>query len=239
MEDAIKRELEELKEASLSGRAEDEYEYGIHLMMFSDDTDEALKYLNSAQDKGLNDAIYSVGLYYENQGDIKKALEYYDKLIDKGSAYGYRAYGDLYYFGELGKVDKIKAKEFYEKGSDPLLTEYYVCLFELGRMYRRGDGVKENFDKAVYYFSLAENEFDDPEIALCLGEAYLLGKGGKEKDLKVAEDYLFEFSIDVSGDEEDEDLIDDFTELISKADDEFKEHLFKRIEEAEKEEYEE
>lgn len=236
MEDAIKKELEELKEASLSGRAEDEYEYGIHLMMFTEDRDEAFKYLSSAAEKGLNDAIYSVGLYFENQGDIKKAKEYYDKLIDKGSAYGYRAYGDLYYFGEIGEENKAKAKEFYEKGTDPLLTEHYVCLFELGRMYRRGDGVKENFDKAVYYFSLAEKEFDDPEISLCLGEAYLLGKGGKEKDLEVALDYLFEFSLDVSGDEDDEDLIEDFTELIAQADDEFKERLFQRIEEAENEE---
>ena len=123
MEDAIKKELEELKEASLSGRAEDEYEYGIHLMMFSDDTDEvssiitviddskvdfnkAGKYSVSitASDSSGNQSNAELQLYVYEDYSKEDVIAHLDEMFDnKYYSFGYQDFSseDLYVYDSL------------------------------------------------------------------------------------------------------------------------------------------
>ena len=232
-EQIIEKQLNELKEKALASKdAKDEYEYGIHLVMF-EKYEEGFKFLKSASDKGLDDAKYSLGLYYENgigdETSFTKAKELYEELIESNSAYGYKGLGDLYFFGNIDKnPNKAKGIELYKKGIKEGVKDSYVCHFDLGLVYKYGDGVKKDKSKAFYHMSKAYESMDDPEIDLTLGEAYLFGINGAEKDLVKAHDHLLEFSSHVS--EEDRDLMNEFNDITSRCkDEEFLDKLYEDI----------
>ena len=232
-EQIIEKQLNELKEKALASKdAKDEYEYGIRLVMF-EKYEEGFKFLKSASDKGLDDAKYSLGLYYENgigdETSFTKAKELYEELIESNSAYGYKGLGDLYFFGNIDKnPNKAKGIELYKKGIKEGVKDSYVCHFDLGLVYKYGDGVKKDKSKAFYHMSKAYEFMDDPEIDLTLGEAYLFGINGAEKDLVKAHDHLLEFSSHVS--EEDRDLMNEFNDITSRCkDEEFLDKLYEDI----------
>ena len=240
-EKMVEEELNELKEKALASKdAKDEYEYGIHLVMF-ERYEEGFKFLKSASDKGLSDAKYSLGLYYENgigdETSFDKAKELYEELIDENSAYGYKGLGDLYFFGNIGKTpNKTKGIELYKKGVRDGVKDAYVCHFDLGLVYKYGDGVKRDPSKAFFHMSKAYESMDDPEIDLTLGEAYLYGINGAEKDLVKAHDHLLEFSTHIN--QEDKDLINEFNDITARCKDkEFLDKLFEDIKHEEEHEH--
>ena len=95
---------------------------------------------------------------------------------------------------------------------------------------------KRDASKAFYHMSKAYESMDDPEIDLTLGEAYLYGINGAEKDLAKAHDHLLEFSTHIN--QEDKDLINEFNDITARCTDkEFLDKLFEDIKHEEEHEH--
>ncbi|MBD3638414.1 MAG: tetratricopeptide repeat-containing protein [Crocinitomicaceae bacterium] len=58
------------------------YKYGSCLVMVTDKTDEALKYLLKAEEMGKKDedVAFFIGRAYEKKGEYEKALKYYERF---------------------------------------------------------------------------------------------------------------------------------------------------------------
>ena len=226
-----------LKDLADKGDKFYEYEYAMELLS-NEEYEEAIKYLESSQSKGYEDAIYCLGLCYEEgiyfEKDIDKAKAQYNKLIEMNSGYGYKGLADLLFYSDSSKEEKEEALELYNKGTNKEYNNYFYCDYELGIIYKRGLFVKKDLDKAVKYFLSAQEMMDDPEMSLTLGFAYLNGTNGLNKDLDKAHDLLLDFMSFVSDD--DEELLKEFKTLIKKTkNDEFFDKLYKDMEHLEEE----
>jgi len=74
-------------------------------------------------------------------------------LMDKGNAEAFNMLAGLHSHGELGLTqDYQKANELWLKGGELGCAEAY---YNLGIVYRRGEGVEIDDKKAIYYYELA------------------------------------------------------------------------------------
>lgn len=231
-QEVLEENLSYLKGLADKGDKFYEYEYAMALLT-NEHYEEATKYLELSASKGYEDAIYCLGLCYEQgmyyEEDIDKAKELYNKLIDMNSGYGYKGIADLLFYSSSTDEEKMEALEIYKKGTNKDFNNYFYCDFELGIIYKRGLFVKKDLDKAVKHFLSAYEMMDDPEISLTLGSSYLTGSNGLEKDINKAHDLLLDFMLYAT--EDDEDLLKEFKALTKKANnDEFFEKLYKDAE---------
>ena len=133
-------------------------------------------------------ALYNVGMNLISKSldftdeERKKAVEYLSLSGDFGLTVSYENAADIYDYGLLGEVNGEKAYEFFLKGAESFeFTDWYD---NVGYCYEEGVGVKQDYDKAFYYYELATH--DGSEIAwFDLGRMYEEGKG-VEKDLGKA-----------------------------------------------------
>ncbi|WP_163564693.1 tetratricopeptide repeat protein [Helicobacter suis] len=85
--------------------------------------------------------------------DYHKALEYYQKAVDGGSAMACYNLGIIYKNRGYGvEQDYQKALEYFKKAADMGSALAYESL---GGMYENGEGVEKDLQKAEEYFKKA------------------------------------------------------------------------------------
>ena len=130
--------------------------------------------------------MVSIGVSLEDMEDYDKSVKYYEKQVEEGGTCKYDAFYGLakaYRFG-LGKEKNFsKALDLYQQSAG---NGDILAMVDLGEMYFHGDGVKEDYDIANYWFEKAANSYDGNWCAFAhLGMAYHRG-WGKEIDFSKA-----------------------------------------------------
>jgi hypothetical protein len=101
-------------------------------------------------------------MYYKGIG-IKqsdpKALEWYNKAVQKRHGPAYYLMGNLHAYGILVKRDMNKAKEFWAKALNPMKASAQKgeqwAQVKLGKMYANGEGVKKDPILAYAWWNVA------------------------------------------------------------------------------------
>ncbi|WP_104740438.1 SEL1-like repeat protein [Helicobacter bizzozeronii] len=158
----IKKALQYFKQSALMGNVEaciilgGMYESGRDV---SKDTQKAIEYYQKAGEGGNKDGYLVIAdMYVIGDGvpqDDQKALEYYQKSyhnnVDAYEALG-RAYSS-YAVGMPPSVKNIpKALKYLKKAAELGSMDAYVVL---GDMYKRGEGVPKDEQKAMHYYDKA------------------------------------------------------------------------------------
>ena len=121
------------------------------------------------------------------KGERKAAFYLMRSLAKDGDEIIYCELGNLYELGGDGiEIDYAKAKKWYEKSLEIAGDPWGA--YALGRLYYNGNGVKQDYETAMYYFDLAEKT-DLTIASLMLGRMYRYGFG-TEKNNEIAIKYL-------------------------------------------------
>ena len=128
--------------------------------------------------------LYQAGKAAYDAGDYAKAMEYYRRAADAGSADGLRSIGNLYANGEGVEVDPKKAREYYDLAAAQGDAKSF---YNIAILYQYGEGERQDTGKAVeYYLKSGEMGFADAWTAL----AYIYQYGdGVEPDIGKAVEY--------------------------------------------------
>ncbi|KAJ4297272.1 ERAD-associated protein [Collariella sp. IMI 366227] len=135
---------------------------------------------------------------------IEDIIEYLDLMSQKGDFKASFNLGRIYYEGQRG-LDKnlplarkyfVDVTQKYWKKNRPIdnpkpgldKTAGKAAGF-IGRMYMRGEGVEQNFDRAKFWFERGANKLKDPQSQHGLGLLYLNGYGVKA-DIIQATDFF-------------------------------------------------
>ena len=111
------------------------------------------KYVEAVGEEGY----VSLGNAYGNVGDGEKMMEWYQKAADLGYSDAYGNIGMAYVYG-LGGIpqDGEKAVEYLEKGYE---NGWQYGAFALGELYRQGEIVRKDLNKAVaWYEKIADTD---------------------------------------------------------------------------------
>ena len=129
---------------------------------------------------------YKLGEEYEAKKDYLNALKYYLIAAENGSGKAWTSLGDLYYSGKGIEINKKKAFECYDKGSE--LSDY-GAIGSLAVCYINGDGVNKNFDKGYMLLEKAAEAGNNNAIDN-LGYIYWKGIGSIKKDENIAQKWF-------------------------------------------------
>jgi TPR repeat protein len=122
------------------------------------DKEEGIKLLFDSTKSKTDRSYYYYGRFLEEQGDLKKALEYYsDNTVPKGSAR---------VFSEVKINNKLKKYGFFQKNSwlkytavSGNLYDSISCpelLFDLGTCFIKGEGTKKDYKYGKKLQNMAE-----------------------------------------------------------------------------------
>ncbi|KAI5467283.1 hypothetical protein BGZ63DRAFT_346511 [Mariannaea sp. PMI_226] len=162
----------------------------------------------SASSAGMN--AYKANPASDANAAIDDVIEYLDLMSQKGDSKASYNLGRIYYEGERGldRNTPLARKYFFLVASrywkrDGRVLENYKQGIEsiaskaagyLGRMYLRGDGVSQNFERARFWFELGVSQ-GDAQSQYGLGLMSLRGYGAKKENVKFAME-LFKKSAD-------------------------------------------
>ncbi len=97
---------------------------------------------------------------YQNK-DFETAIKYYEKAANAGNVIALSNLGYCYYYGRSIPVDKMKAKEYWDKAA---IFGDIAAIYKLGDMYRNGD-LEENPDYShALYLRAFELALDAEDI---------------------------------------------------------------------------
>lgn len=135
---------------------------------------ESLKWAQKAVNAGNADGYWALALASEHgrgvKKDDKKAVEYYIKGAELGSAACQHSYGCRLINGQGVKKDAKAALKLFEQSAD---QGYGLACKALGHMYETGEGVEPDFDKELAYFEKAcEAEPHNAELLRHVGYQY-------------------------------------------------------------------
>jgi TPR repeat protein len=138
---------------------------------------EALPLLHEAAANGNGEAMYNLGLAYDNgwgvPKDYSKAKEWYEKSAAAGNGHAMGRLGFLYEDGRGVPKDYAEAKEWYEKGAATGAGDAMACI---GFLYGKGWGVPQDFAKEKEWYEKSAATGDG--IAMYnLGLLYGTGRG--------------------------------------------------------------
>jgi TPR repeat protein len=120
------------------------YNYSLALPAYSRACDGAVA-------KGCDDLAYMYRQGYGVTADYAQAMTLYARACDMGEASDCEVVGSWSETGTGdGKVDYAKAAVYFAKGCD---KNNSLSCSNLGELYRRGDGVEKNIDKAKTLFN--------------------------------------------------------------------------------------
>ncbi|WP_162983240.1 tetratricopeptide repeat protein, partial [Helicobacter mehlei] len=85
---------------------------------------------------------YKMAKSYDENKDYSKALQYYQKAAEMGSANAYTDLGLMYAKGEGVAKDYSKALQYYQKAAEMGSADAYN---KLGLMYDMGEGVEQDY----------------------------------------------------------------------------------------------
>lgn len=126
---------------------------------------DALKWLEKAKPykNEIGQFCTWVGKSFEENNNISKTKEWYDRAISNGESYGYRYLAQLYErnTAELPDETHLKAFECWSKFAE---TNVYG-LYRVGRYYEEGKISTPNIDKAMQFYRLAA-EKDSGTVSL-------------------------------------------------------------------------
>eukprot|EP01129_Flabellula_baltica_P002013 TRINITY_DN1188_c0_g1_i12.p1 TRINITY_DN1188_c0_g1~~TRINITY_DN1188_c0_g1_i12.p1 ORF type:complete len:464 (-),score=132.12 TRINITY_DN1188_c0_g1_i12:18-1409(-) len=153
----------------------DMYQQGT---VVTQNNENAIKYLTKAS-KTVPDAMVSLGLLkYNGIGcdvDYIEAFELFEKAahLDHGKAM--KLMGYMYYYGDHdnGIPHLGLAFDMFKAAYDVGLKD---CALNLGKMYASGEGIEQDFTKAIEYLKEAAS-LDISEAMLIMGEMYHDGEG--------------------------------------------------------------
>lgn len=126
--------------------------------------------------------MHQKGLHVEK--DYKEAIKCFTKAADQGFGKANYNLGVMHEEGEGVEKDKQKAFDYYKLGADQCCVE---SLHHLGYAYKNGwYGVKQNYKKAIEYFTKAANQgYSYSQYALAM--MHHLGEGVDKDDNKALE----------------------------------------------------
>ena len=181
---------------------------------------EAMKWFELAAAKGSAPAMIESGLLYSNrrqQGDDRKALEYFLQAANTGDRRGKYLAGECFYFGKGAPVDLAKAVDFLQEAAalhepramdllgthfrklrqfdqarkyyeDAAAEGYPLSLSNLGVLYMNGEGVQRSPEIAANLFKQGA-EKGDPN-GMCFYAGCLVEGLGLQKDSKAAAEWF-------------------------------------------------
>lgn len=162
------------------------YQYGTGV---EQSYNRAIEWYQRIIDAGDVDGWYLLGTVYEDMEDYTKSVYCYEKQIEEGGNCRYTAFYGLakaYRFG-LGKEEDFpKALDYYQRAAG---NGEIAAMVDLGQLYYDGNGVKQDYSIANYWFEKAADSYDGNYLAFAhLGEAYHYGLG-KDVDYDKAKEY--------------------------------------------------
>ncbi len=153
---------------------------------------DARYWLEKASEKGHPKAMrqlaimhhYSIGTPFNSM----KALELYTAAADKGDGIATKLLGRVYHNGNLGVIDEHASEKYYEQAYERLYEESLDkndtdSQCELGKSYRDGEGVTQNYQQAIEWYNRAASNNSDLAY-LCLGFTYEAGLGVEKNAIK-------------------------------------------------------
>ena len=168
-------------------RIGNQYKYGGSY--YSKNEAETFKWYMKAADVNPEGAYYVADAYRYGTGvekDYAKAIEWYQKAIQAGSASAVVSLGDMHYEGEGFDKDASKALELYlqaDKLYDKKGEPYADLKVKIAGMYRRGDGTTKNLQRAEGFYRQALEIYkksSDNDSLFQIGLMYYYGYGVEE-----------------------------------------------------------
>ena len=92
---------------------------------------------------------------YQYAKDYQRALYWYNKAGEQGSAYAYCQIGILYEYGKAAISDMEKATFYYRRGAEMGDPD---AQYRLGKCYMDGDGVDKDRNQAIILLKLAAEQ---------------------------------------------------------------------------------
>ena len=131
-----------------------------------------------------SEELYKLGENFFSNGDYKKAVIYFKKSADLGSAKGQKALGYMYQNGWKDKLNYKETTDWYRRAAVKWYKKAAIqgeadAQTILGSIYKRGWGVKKNYKKALGWYKKAAQQ--GHEFAQYnLGYMYQQGLGIKQ-----------------------------------------------------------
>jgi len=144
---------------------------------------------NSVVDRLTPDALYNLGILYDNgQGvkqDYSSAAKWYTKAAEQGHASAQYNLGVLYDNGQGVKQDYSSAAKWYTKAAEQGDASAQAWL---GVLYANGQGVKQDYSSAAKWYTKAAEQ-GDASAQAWLGVLYDNGQGVKQDYSSAAKWY--------------------------------------------------
>lgn len=147
----LQKSLEYYKLAAEQGNPQAQFNLGLYyIQKVPSSENEAKKWFNLAADQGIADAQFALGTIYSTEGNEKEALYWYEFAVKQGHALSQTNLGLFYVQGKAGlPVNYFKAVEYFQLAAE---QEEPNGQFNLGFAYEQGLGLKQNYDKALYWY---------------------------------------------------------------------------------------
>lgn len=125
----------------------------------------AYSFLTKAHEAGSGEAAYAIGNWYFYgrylSKDINKAVEFWNVAADRDSIDGATELAKYYENEEFTKPNMSKALGYYMKAA---LLGDAQSMFEVGRIYYHGIGIKKDkFLADVWYDAAEDNGYSESE----------------------------------------------------------------------------
>ena len=152
----------------------------------------ALFLYKAAAETGDPEAMYRIGMMYENgdgvERDTNTAMVWYQKAAGLGSPEAMRRIGQLYESEarcglDYKEKELRKALKWYRKAAE---AGDKNALFRIGEFYEYGHIVEKDSEQAMLWYFMAADA-GDPEACNHLGGLYWFGQKLLNKDLYLAE----------------------------------------------------
>ncbi len=143
------------------------YWYGVGV---DADLDKAMELYEKAAELGNSQAHWILANWYWSgtgvDADLDKAMELCEKAAELGNSQAQCVLGYYYMNGEYYETNKEKAFELFKKAAEDSSNE--DAMYNLGRCYEYGDGVKADLNKAIEWYEKYLEVSDDPDPELVL-----------------------------------------------------------------------
>ncbi len=145
------------------------YQSGVGV---SSDPRESVKYFQLAADQNHHEAEFQLGIaYYHGLGivaDSILSLEYIQNAAQNGYAQAQHYMGITYLQGIGTEIDEEKGFEWIQKAPPEICQIFETCIY-LG-VLNLGEGISINREKALLYFSLANDQIEMRNTVVSIGD---------------------------------------------------------------------
>jgi len=144
----------------------------------------AIYWYQQSAENGYPYSANDLGILYQDIGELEKSVYWYEKAVELGYTPALVNLG-LLYFREGPLYDSKASFKYFKEAS---YFNEYESLFHMGRAYKEGLGVDENYSLAFEWFKKSA-EIGNPKAMRELGLMYKTGEG-VSLNFDLAEQYL-------------------------------------------------